>query len=67
MDPDDFRRRDDSAELPHQRAIYPQQLLRRDLVRLVQHDPQLLGVGPQRVDLRGTTLSRGRVDGVAAL
>ena len=66
MDPHDFRRRDDSPELPHQRAINPQQLLRRHLVRLVQNDPQLLGVGPQRVDLRGTTLSRGRVDGVAA-
>ena len=66
MHPDHFRRRDDSTELPHQRAINPQQLLGRDLVRLVEHDPQLLGVGPQRVDLRGTTLSRGRVDGVAA-
>ena len=66
MDPNYLWSGDDAAELPHQRAINPQQLLRRDLVRLVQHDPQLLGVGPQRVDLRGTTLSRGRVDGVAA-
>ena len=66
MDPNYLWSGDNSTELPHERSIYPQQLLRRDLVRLVQHDPQLLGVGPQRVDLRGTTLSRGRVDGVAA-
>ena len=52
MDPDHFWSGDDSTELPHERSIYPQQLLGRDLVRLVQHDPQLLGVGPQRVDLR---------------
>ena len=66
MDPNYLWSGDDSPELPHERAINPQQLLGRHLVRLVQHDPQLLGVGPQRVDLRGTTLSRGRVDGVAA-
>ena len=66
MDPHDLWSGHNSTELPHERAINPQQLLRRHLVRLVQHDPQLLGVGPQRVDLRGTTLSRGRVDGVAA-
>ena len=66
MDPNYLWSGDHSAELPHERAINSQQLLGRDLVRLIQNNSQLLGVGPQRVDLRGTTLSRGRVDGVAA-
>mmetsp|Transcript_28876 Transcript_28876/g.64573 ORF Transcript_28876/g.64573 Transcript_28876/m.64573 type:complete len:288 (+) Transcript_28876:316-1179(+) len=38
------------AELPHERAVHPHELLRRDEVRLVQQNPHLVLVRPEQVE-----------------
>ena len=54
VDPDHLRGLEDAAERPHERPVDPHHLVGVDHVGLVEHDPDLLLVEPQRLEPNST-------------